>query len=51
MNEAIKSLNKILLNVENGFVNCRDIKNHTKGERVIDVNLVVQDFKKILKFR
>jgi hypothetical protein len=27
MNEAnLKSLNKILLNVENGFVNCRDIK-------------------------
>jgi hypothetical protein len=54
MNGQFKSLNKILLNVENGFVNCRDIKlfsieNHTHEERVIDVNLVVQDFLKTIE--
>jgi light-regulated signal transduction histidine kinase (bacteriophytochrome) len=56
MNEAnLKSLNKILLNVEKmdsliaGILNYSSIENHTHEERVIDVNLVVQDFLKTIE--
>ena len=56
MNEAnLKSLNRILLNVEKmdsliaGILNYSSIENHTHEERVIDVNLVVQDFLKTIE--
>jgi hypothetical protein len=48
------SLNKILLNVEKmdsliaGILNYSS-ENHTHEERVIDVNLVVQDFLKTIE--
>lgn len=56
MNVAnLKSLNRILLNVEKmdslitGILNYSSIENHTHEERVIDVNLVVQDFLKTIE--
>lgn len=56
LNEAnLKSLNRILLNVEKmdslikGILNYSSIENHTHEERIIDVNLVVQDFLKTIE--
>ena len=55
MNEAnLKSLNRILLNVEKmdslikGILNYSSIENHTHEERIIDVNVVLNDFLKTI---
>lgn len=56
LNESnLKSLNRILLNVEKmdslitGILNYSSIENHTHEERIIDVNLVIQDFLKTIE--